>query len=89
MAYMDHKQNEVKFTTTVSEADNCICNACHATGHVMKLTYPETSYHDGKKLTTKYHEFWLCAPCRTKLVHALDWPDDSYEKMKAAYEDGR
>ena len=69
----------VQFKTTVSK-ENCICDACHGTEPVMKLTYPKTKYFDGKKLSTKYSEFWLCARCRTKLANALDWPDDTYSE---------
>lgn len=63
---------DVTFKTSMSEADNCICNACHATGRVMKLTYPTTLYYDGNHLSTKYHEFWLCEKCLEKLAFALD-----------------
>ena len=73
---------DVEFKTSMSKADNCICNACHGTGTVMKLTYPTTLYYDGKHLSTKYHEFWLCAKCRTKLSFALDWPDDTNERER-------
>ena len=74
------KSLDVEFKTSMSKADNCICNSCHAEGTVMKLTYPKTMYHDGKHLSTKYQEFWLCAKCREKLSFALDWPDDTYER---------
>lgn len=67
---------EVQIKSKMSVTDNCFCTACHDTGKVMKVRLPETKYHNGRDLTTKYHEYWLCAPCRTKLVHALDYPED-------------
>ena len=79
MIELENHQQAVNFRTHMSNADNCICDACHAGGPVMKLIFPWTKYADGGKLVTKYHEFWLCAKCRTKLSHALDWPDNSYE----------
>ena len=67
---------DVTFKTRMSKSNNCICNACHGTGTVMKITYPDTLYFDGKSLGTKYREYWLCARCRTKLTHALDYPEE-------------
>ena len=63
----------VKFTGTLSTADNCLCNACHYGGYVVKLEIPETSYTNSGKLKTKYRAFWLCRKCRDKLVKALEW----------------
>lgn len=63
----------VKFTSNLSTADNCICNACHNIGKVIKLEVPETVYNNGGKLKTKYRPFWLCRRCRDKLVEALEW----------------
>ena len=65
---------EVEFTSTISESEFCVCDACHKTGKVMKLTLPETAYYRNGQLSTKYREYWLCPSCRRKLVHALDWP---------------
>lgn len=67
---------DVAFGSEISKFDNCLCTACHATDRVMKIKMPQTLYHDGKRLTTKYYEWWLCARCRTKLSHALDWPKE-------------
>ena len=78
---MNLEHLNVKFEATVSESDNCICNACHNGGTVMKVKLPDTKYHDGKKLTTKYREYWLCSLCRTKLRWAMDWPDDTYQRI--------
>ena len=63
---------DVKFKASMSKSDNCICNACHGAGTVMKLTYPVTKFHDRKKLSTRYYEFWLCDKCREKLSFALN-----------------
>lgn len=62
----------VKFQSELGTADNCICNACHHIGYVIKLVIPETTYNNGGKLQTKYRPFWLCRHCRDKLVKALD-----------------
>ena len=34
----------VRFRAEMSTADNCVCNACHNVGKVVKLTIPETKY---------------------------------------------
>ena len=67
---------DVNFESRMSSNNNCFCSACHDTARVMKVVMPETLFHDGKKLSTKYREYWLCAGCRTKLSHALDWPKE-------------
>ena len=63
----------VKFSSKIGTADNCICNACHHIGYVIKLELPETVHNNGGKLKTKYRPFWLCRNCRDKLVKALEW----------------
>ena len=63
----------VEFSSKMGTADNCICNACHHIGYVIKLELPETTYNNGGKLKTKYQPFWLCKNCRDKLVKALEW----------------
>jgi hypothetical protein len=63
----------VEFSSKIGTADNCICNACHHIGYVIKLEVPETTYNNGGKLKTKYRPFWLCRNCRDKLVKALEW----------------
>ena len=63
----------VEFRSVVGSVDNCICNACHHVGYVIKLELPETVYNNGGKLKTKYRPFWLCKNCRDKLVSALEW----------------
>lgn len=78
---------DVKFKTSMSKASNCICNACHAEGPVMKLTFPVTKFHNRKNLSAKYYQFWLCEKCRAKLSFALEWPDDTYAlKLKEGAE---
>lgn len=67
---------EVTFETKISKAENCICAACHGTGRVIQIRLPETLFFDGGHgLSTKYRNYWLCAPCRAKLVRALDWTE--------------
>lgn len=66
----------VEFRSNVSAADNCICNACHNVGRVIKLEVPETTYNNGGKLKTKYRPFWLCFNCREKLMSALMWGEE-------------
>ncbi len=66
----------VSFETVIGKNDNCFCSACHDVARVMKIKLPRTLYHNGVKLSTKYTEYWLCAKCRTKLSHALDWPKE-------------
>ena len=73
---MELERKNVRFKSVPSTADNCICNACHGTGQVMKLSLPETRYFDGKHLTTKYNPYWVCRSCRDKLVKALEWRID-------------
>ena len=68
---------EVQIKSKMSVTDNCFCTCCHDTGKVMKVRLPETKYHNGGKLSTTYTDYWLCAPCRTKLVHALDYPENN------------
>lgn len=72
---MNDKTN-VKFKTKMSKSEYCTCSACHGIAMVMKIILPETLYFDGGPLTTKYREYWLCAKCRTKLTHALDFPEE-------------
>mgnify|MGYP003288057619 CR=1 FL=1 len=75
---MNHRERFcVNFRAEISTADNCICNACHHIGWVIKLDLPETVYNNGGKLKTKYRPFWLCKNCRDKLVNALDWRTDN------------
>lgn len=62
----------MEFKATMSKADNCICTACFAKGRVIKLQLPETCYHNGGPLSTKYTNYWLCDECRVKLIRALE-----------------
>ena len=67
----EYERKSVKFPAKMSTCDNCVCSACHNVGEVIKLKIPETKYFDGKKLTTRYGELWLCMDCRKKLIRAL------------------
>jgi len=71
---MDEKL-EVKFKSKLSSADNCFCTCCHDTGRVTKVRLPETKFHNGRNLTAKYQEYWLCEECRNKLMNALNNPE--------------
>ncbi len=73
---MDESKKDVTFETKMSKQTNCTCDACHDIAKVMKIKLPQTLFHDGKGLSTKYSNYWLCASCRTKLSHALDWPEE-------------
>lgn len=73
---MDREKLDVNFTAKLSRHDNCSCSACHGIGRVMKIGLPETKYFDGGQLTARYRDYWICAKCRTKLAHALDWPEE-------------
>ena len=70
---MELERKNVRFTSVLSTADNCICNACHGDGQVIKLSLPETKYFNGNRLTTKRYSYWLCRSCRDKLLNALEW----------------
>nr|WP_319487260.1 hypothetical protein [uncultured Caproiciproducens sp.] len=62
---------DVTFSGTVSKYDNCLCGCCHDAAKVLKLSIPETLYFDGKILSTKYHDLWICKSCAEKLMVAL------------------
>lgn len=62
---------EVEFHADASNAENCICDACHNTGKVTKLRLPRTLYYGGHKLSTRYSGYWLCASCAEKLFCVL------------------
>ena len=85
---MSHRERfYVEFRSEVSTADNCICNACHHIGYVIKLEVPETTYNNGGKLKTKYRPFWLCKNCRNKLLEAIAIKDCELEWLKQPAED--
>ncbi len=44
---------DVEFRGQLSDENNCVCSACHKMGFVLKLTVPDTGYHDGKHLSTR------------------------------------
>ena len=62
---------DVTFKAVESRQNNCICDCCHGSGRVLKLRMPRTLYHDGRALTTKYSDLWICNECRIKLMAAL------------------
>ena len=69
-------RRDVFFEINISEYGNCFCSACHDTSRVTRITFPLTKYFDGKNLSTKYDEYWLCAKCRSKLADALNCPKE-------------
>ena len=64
----------VKFSAVSGKYDNCCCDGCFRTTKVTKIIYPSTKYFVGGKLSTRYHEEWLCADCMGKLKAALENP---------------
>ena len=75
----------VEFRGQLSDADNCVCSGCHKTDFVLKLTVPETKYHDGKRLSTKYHEYWMCDDCVTKLAQCFCTEVEKVRQRRALY----
>lgn len=71
METADEEFKVVEFKAVASKYADCYCGCCHATGRVVKINMPRTLYHDGRRLTTRYKELWLCDSCREKLVAAL------------------
>lgn len=62
----------VEFPSEISTYRNCMCDACHGIGQVIKLELPQTKYFNGRVLSTRYDTYWLCPECRDMLVKALD-----------------
>ena len=73
---MANEELTVNFTAKISCTDNCICNACHHLGRVIKLELPETQYNRDGILRTKYSNYWICLNCREKLMNALMWGNE-------------
>lgn len=70
---MEQEYLEVEFEAIESKKNNCICDACHYVCSVKKLRLPKTKFHDGKTLSTKYEEYWLCDVCEDALIDALNY----------------
>ena len=70
---MESEELSVKFYSTISTSEYCLCSACHHLGRVVKLTLPRTFYRGGKELITQLESYWLCKNCRNKLVETLVW----------------
>ncbi len=62
---------DVEFYAKRSAYGNCMCTCCHGTDYVTKIKIPETLYFNGKNLSTKFAEYWICDICSNKLVDAL------------------
>lgn len=84
-AYVDYLP-DVEFRGHISDTNSCVCSGCHKTDFVLKLTVPETKYHDGKRLSTKYHEYWICDDCAGKLARCYGAvAKEVREKRRALY----
>lgn len=66
---------DVQFKSSRSQSSNCICNACFGADFVVKLSLPETKYHNGWDLETRHTDYWLCKKCSEKLAKAIEWPE--------------
>lgn len=71
IARKDKKFQDVRFMAKRDGRDNCLCDACHGTGCVTKIIYPEAKYYDGRHLTAKLRHIWLCDECLGKLLTAI------------------
>ncbi len=67
---------DVKFTSILTKSKCNVCDSCKKISSVIKLKLPETKYFDGKIISTKYSEYWLCMECKTKLLFALEHPKE-------------
>ena len=47
-----------------------------AYGEALHDSFLERYRRDGKKLFTKYTEYWLCLNCREKLMRSLMWGEE-------------
>ncbi len=75
---------DVEFRGQLSDKNTCFSPACHKMGFVLKLTVPDTGYHDGKHLSTKYHEYWVCDDCVEKLAQCFGAVTKEAEKKRRA-----
>lgn len=66
----NYKQKEVKFDAKISDSTLCVCDACHATEKVVKLSLPYTKFYNGE-LETRPRAYWLCHSCYHKLEQAM------------------
>lgn len=87
---METERRTVIFQSEISAHDQCMCDACHGLGYVVKLKLPRTKFFDGSHLSTKHDTYWLCRECRDKLVKALKWGEDEVREFAAdvAYQFG-
>lgn len=77
----------VEFRGQLSDENNCVCSGCHKMGFVLKLTVPDTGYHDGERLSTKYRGYWICDDCVEKLAQCFGAVTKEAEKKRSALYD--
>lgn len=68
----------VRFRAEMSTADNCVCNACHNVGKVVKLTIPETRYWGEKLLES--HPLDANAPAAGRRMIMTEFISRNYGK---------
>lgn len=61
----------VEFRGHINYKNDYVCSGCRKTGVILTLMVPETKYHDGTHLSTKYHKYWMCGDCIAKLTRCL------------------
>lgn len=72
--HLEEYMDGVRFQVVRSTGNYCCCNGCFKCTRVNKLFYPETCYHDKRRLSTKTLQMWLCDECTQKLIDALTHP---------------
>lgn len=76
MIELENRQQAVNFFTHLTNESGCRCSACMAAGPVIEIVFPHTLYTKDGRLITRYEATALCASCKKKLAHALEWPDN-------------
>ena len=62
---------DVKFSARMRGHNNECCDCCFGVTSVVILRYPETKRHNGRSISTKYHEMWICEECLEKMKYAI------------------
>lgn len=83
---MVNEELKVRFPSKTSDADNCICNACHHIGRVVKLELPETLYNRNGVLktmdNTRKKLINLLSKCLPKNITILSYDDNFTVNIK-------